>query len=88
MDKIFKIKLVSCKYSPQNISCKNQIEVGSARTARRFIYVKDVASAIYKSTKSSKTGTYNLSGDKLVSLKEIINISGKIVGRKIKIIEK
>ncbi len=67
---------------------KNKIEVGSARTARRFIYVKDVASAIYKSTKSSKTGTYNLSGDKLVSLKDIINISAKMVGRKVQIIEK
>lgn len=67
---------------------QNKIEVGSSRTARRFIFVKDVASAILKSTKSSKTGVYNLSGDKLISLKDIINISGKILGRKVKIIEK
>ena len=67
---------------------EKNIQVGSAKTARRFIFVEDVASALYESTKSTKTGIYNLSGDKLITLRGIINLSGDIIGQKIKIIEK
>jgi len=67
---------------------EKNIQVGSAKTARRFIFVEDVASALYESTKSTKTGIYNLSGDKLITLRDIINLSGDIIGKKIRIIEK
>ena len=67
---------------------EKNIQVGSAKTARRFIFVEDVASALYESIKSTKTGIYNLSGDKLITLRDIINLSGDIIGKKIIIIEK
>lgn len=67
---------------------EKNIQVGSVKTARRFIFVKDVADALYKSTKSNKKGIYNLSGDKLITLKDIIKYSGDVMGQNIKIIEK
>lgn len=67
---------------------KNNSEIvikGSLNSSRRFINVKDLCIAIIKSIKIKKPNILNLSSDKLVSLKMIINFSKKILKKKIKI---
>ena len=63
------------------------IKVGSKKTARRFIYVKDVVSGIIKSIYSKKSNIFNLSGDKLVSLEDIIKYSNKATKNRASILE-
>lgn len=45
------------------------VKIGSAQTARRFIHVEDIVSGILAS--QGHYGTYNLTGDELVSLGKI-----------------
>ena len=65
----------------------NQIIIGSKKTGRRFIHVSDIAIGIIKSFKIKKNLTLNLTGNKLVTLKELIDKSCKIYKKKVKIIE-
>tara|TARA_A100001015_G_C15037654_1_gene737388 strand:- start:3590 stop:4468 length:879 start_codon:yes stop_codon:yes gene_type:complete len=67
---------------------ENELTIGSKKTARRFVYVKDVAKGIVNSFKATTNNIFNLSGDKLITLDEIIKNSNKISGKKTKIIEK
>ena len=64
------------------IKTSNKIIVGSKKTARKFIHVTDVASGIVKTFNSNKNATYNLGGNKLVSLKELISKSCYIYKKK------
>ncbi len=58
-----------------------KVSVGSLKAARRFINVKDVVSGIISVFSKKKSGfeIYNLSHDKLITLKEIIKTSAKIL---------
>lgn len=65
--------------APESIALKvalNQnIELGSGKTARRFIYVDDLAEAIIKSFDNNPMVPYsifNLSGDTLITLEDIV----------------
>ena len=70
-----------------SVKNKNNFEIGSYKTARRFIFVDDIVSAIEKSIFLNKTITLNITGNKLLSLKSIINVSKKILQKSPKIIE-
>lgn len=70
-----------------SVKNKNKFEIGSYRTARRFIFIDDIVSAIEKSIFLNKTITLNITGNKLLSLKSIINASKKILQKSPKIIE-
>lgn len=68
----------------------DEVTIGSRKTARRFVYVEDIANGICKSLERKGEGfeIYNLSGSKLVTLEEIIRESNKIWGKDVRIIEK
>jgi nucleoside-diphosphate-sugar epimerase len=59
-------------------------EVGSSKTARRFIYVEDLCEGIFKVIKNDDKSDkiYNLAGKELVSLEMIFRIAEKILGSK------
>lgn len=60
---------------------------GSARTARRFIHVTDVAAGIVAALGRQGHETFNLCGDALVSLGDIIEESAAILGRSPVVVE-
>lgn len=67
---------------------QNEIVVGSLKSSRRFIHVNDICTAIIKSLKLRKNQILNISGDELVSMKDIIKISALILNIKPKVFEK
>jgi nucleoside-diphosphate-sugar epimerase len=54
---------------------------GSASSARRFIYVDDIASGIIASLGQTGFQIFNLSGDRLVSLRDVFDAASKLLGR-------
>lgn len=71
-----------------SVKTKDEIEVGSLRTGRCFIYISDIVAGIIKSIGLKGFNIINLQGDKLVTLGEIIETSKKILDKNPKIIEK
>ena len=74
--------------SPEDIARKvkngESIEVGSSNTARRFIYIDDLIDGIVKSLKSEiNKEILNLSGNELLSLRDIAEICASITGKKL-----
>ena len=67
---------------------KETIEVGSARTARRFIHVSDICRGIIAAIGRSGYEIFNLSGDSLITLGEIVETGAKIWGTRPSLIEK
>lgn len=53
---------------------------GSLRTARRFIHVSDVASGILAAVGRSASETFNLTGDTLITLGDIVAESAALLG--------
>lgn len=65
--------------APESIALKvalnENIELGSSKTARRFIYVDDLAEAIFKCIDNNPADAYsifNVSGDTLITLEDIV----------------
>lgn len=54
---------------------------GSASSGRRFIHVADIASGIVASLGQTGFQIFNLSGNKLVSLREIFELASTLLGR-------
>jgi UDP-glucose 4-epimerase len=69
------------------VKTRDQIEVGSLATARRFIHVEDVAEGILASLGRSGFEIFNLSGDQLVSLGQVVEESMEIHDREPAIVE-
>tara|TARA_X000000950_G_scaffold288808_1_gene407545 strand:+ start:2770 stop:3678 length:909 start_codon:yes stop_codon:yes gene_type:complete len=65
----------------------NEITVGSLKSSRRFIHVSDICAAIFKSLKLETNQVLNISGDEIISMKDIIEISSQILKIKPNIIE-
>jgi len=57
------------------------IEVGSLKTGRCFIHVSDIAGGIIKSAGLKGFNTFNLAGDVLITLDDIIKTSAKILDK-------
>ena len=74
------------------VSSKNikEVIIGSKRTGRRFIHVRDIVSAIQKITeiKIKKNIIFNVAGSKMITMEDIVKKSSILLNRKIKIIEK
>ena len=68
---------------------KNQpeVKVGSLRNARRFIHISDIANGIRKSIGLTGFNILNLTGDKLITMKDLIEKSQIVLGKSVKIIE-
>ena len=70
------------------VNTKEEIAVGSLKTGRCFIHVSDIASGIIKSISLEGFNIINLQGNRLITLKDIIETSKKILNKNLKIIEK
>lgn len=66
---------------------KEKITVGCLKTGRHFIHVCDIASAIIKSFGANGFEIINIEADRFVELGEIIEISGKLLGRKVQVFQ-
>jgi nucleoside-diphosphate-sugar epimerase len=72
------------------VANKDQVEVkGSLSTARRFIHVEDICSGILAAAARALPGfsVFNLSGDRLIALGEIVKESMRITGRSPLVVE-
>ncbi len=69
------------------VRTRDEVSVGSVKTARRFIHVDDIVSGILASRGRSGFEIFNLSGDRPISLGEVIEASMRVVGRRPKIVE-
>ena len=66
---------------------EDEITVGAAATARRFIHVNDIVTGLLASRGRSGFEIFNLSGERLITLGEVIETSGNLLGRRPKITE-
>ena len=69
------------------VRTQDEVKVGALRTARRFIHVDDIVSGILASRGRSGFEIFNLSGDRPISLGEVIETSARLSGRRPKVIE-
>ena len=69
------------------VRTQDEVKVGARKTARRFIHVEDIASGILASRARSGCEIFNLSGDRPISLGEVIEASMRILGRRPKVVE-
>jgi nucleoside-diphosphate-sugar epimerase len=67
---------------------RDEVEVGCLHTGRHFIHVTDIVSGIIKSIGLPGFEIINLGGDKLVTLRDIIETSKIVLHKNPKVIEK
>ncbi len=63
-------------------------EFANVITARRFIYIEDICSGIIRcieNYKNSPQGIFNLTGERLVSLEEIVELCKKSLKKELKV---
>ncbi len=65
------------------VASRDTVEVGSLSTARRFIHVRDVAEGILAAVGRRGYEVFNLSGDSLIRLAEVIDVSNRILCRRV-----
>ncbi len=70
------------------VRTQDPVPIGSRATARRFIHVADIADGILSAIGQTGFQVFNLSGDRLISLGEVIEDSAVVLGRRPQIIEK
>ncbi len=66
---------------------QNKITVGSLKTGRRFVHVSDIARGIVDSFGLKGFNIINLTGNQIMTLKDIIDLSQKILNKKIQVLE-
>ena len=66
---------------------EDEIKIGSALTARRFIHVEDIISGILASRGRSGFEIFNLSGGKPISLGDVVKTSSDVWGRTVRVVE-
>jgi nucleoside-diphosphate-sugar epimerase len=69
------------------VKTQDKVSVGSLKTGRRFVHVSDIASGIIHSFGLDGFNIINLSGNKINTLKDIIELSQEILGKKIEVFE-
>ena len=70
------------------VKSKNQIEIGSLKTGRCFVHVKDIAKGIKKAIGLKGFNVINLEGREFITLGKIIDTSKKILSKNITVVEK
>ena len=61
---------------------QDSVAVGSLATARRFVHVSDVAAGILAALGTPGFEIVNLSGDRLITLRDVIEASCEVAGRR------
>jgi len=69
------------------VKTQEEVKVGALRTGRCFIHVEDIVSGIISSLGLKGFNIIDLQGDKLITLKDIIETSKKILGKAPKVVE-
>jgi nucleoside-diphosphate-sugar epimerase len=69
------------------VQCDRTVEVGSLKTARRFIHVSDIARGILKALNTPGYEVFNLSGSRLVTLSDIVEESCQLLGHRPSVVE-
>lgn len=69
------------------VRTRDEITIGSAATARRFIHVSDIVSGILAAVGRSGFEIFNLSGDRPIMLGDVIESSGRLLGRRPRVVE-
>jgi nucleoside-diphosphate-sugar epimerase len=72
----------------RSVRDRDEVEVGCLRTGRCFIHVSDIISGIIASIGLAGFQIVNLEGNKLITLRDIIETSEKVLHKKPGIIEK
>jgi UDP-glucose 4-epimerase len=70
-----------------SVAKRDEMTVGSLQTARRFLHVADVASAILASVGIEGIEIFNVQGPRLTSLGDIIACGAKLLGRNPRVVE-
>jgi nucleoside-diphosphate-sugar epimerase len=70
-----------------SVRTQDEIAVGAKATARRFIHVDDIAAGILASRGRSGFEIFNLSGDRPITLGEVIETSARLLHRRVRIVE-
>lgn len=63
------------------VRTRDEVTVGSLQTARRFIHVQDIVDGILAGLDRQGCELFNLAGDRLISLGEVIETSCRLLGR-------
>ncbi len=66
---------------------KPEITIGSSKTGRRFVHVSDIARGIIMSIGLKGFNVINLTGNKVITLQDIIETSQKILNKSARVIE-
>jgi len=66
---------------------QNKVTVGSLKTGRRFVHVSDIARGIVDSFGLKGFNIINLTGNNIMILKDIIDLSQQILNKKIQVLE-
>jgi len=72
----------------KDLKFKGSTEVGSKLTARRYIFVEDVAAALFKMSMIATPQVINVTGNELVTFQNIINLYREITGIEVEVKEK
>jgi nucleoside-diphosphate-sugar epimerase len=70
-----------------DVSEKEVIEVGSLENGRCFVYIDDLVDGIISSFSANGNQLFNLSGNELVTLGDVIKTSAKILSKNVKVQE-
>jgi UDP-glucose 4-epimerase len=70
-----------------DVSEKTTIQVGSIRTGRRFIYIDDLVDGVIASIGQLGFSTFNLNGNDLVTIGDIISTSAELLSRTPEVIQ-
>jgi UDP-glucose 4-epimerase len=69
------------------IKNQDKVKVGSLKTGRRFVHVSDIAKGITNSFGLEGFHIINLTGNSIITLKELIDVAQKILNKKIEVLE-
>lgn len=69
------------------IKVNGKIKVGSFKTGRSYLYVNDAVEAILKSLITRKSLNYDIQGPEFITLRKILQITSKLMNKKINIKE-
>ena len=66
---------------------QNQVTIGSLKTGRRFVHVYDIVRGIINSLGLKGFNIINLTGNDILTLKDIIDVSQQVLNKKIDVVE-
>lgn len=69
------------------VRTKDTVTVGSLKTGRCFVHVSDIASGIIQSIGLNGFNIINIQGDKLITLKDLVETSQKILNKEVQVEE-